>query len=167
MKDELNNPFEEAGLRGEITPGDRARLEAWLREHPQLRESCEADQALNTLLRRLPDAPVSNNFTAQVMAAVALENARRVRAGQGTVSWRSVLRRLLPRIAVAGLVLGVAGISILEYRGHQRQALARAVAEVGAAASVVPVDALKDFEAIYRLGKVPVEVDEQLYSALQ
>lgn len=163
----MNNPFEEAGLRGKNTPGDRARLEAWLREHPELQEACEADQALNTLLCRLPDAPVSNNFTARVMAAVALENARRARVGQGAAAWGSLLRRFLPRIAVAGLVLGVAGISYMEYRGQQRQALARAVAEVGAAASVLPVDTLKDFEAIYRLGKVPVEVDEQLYTALQ
>ena len=37
--------------------------------------------------------------------------------------------------------------------------------EIGA--EVLPVDTLKDFEAIYRLGKVPVEVDEQLYTALQ
>ena len=101
-------------------------------------------QELRELLSRLPDAPVSSNFTARVMQAVELEE------------------RQAARVAVASVALVMAGLVVQQHEvnAHRTQ-LAEAVARVTAAQPLPSVDALQNFDAIQRMSQ-PAHADEGL-----
>ena len=112
---------------------------------------------LRGLLSRLPDAPVASNFTARVMQAVELEESRALR--QWSVSawnWRAIL----PRFAVAAVVVIAAGLAFQQYQSAaRREQLTRNVAQF---ASAMPsVEALQNFDAIRRMSQ-PAHADEGL-----
>ena len=115
-------------------------------------------QELRELLSRLPDAPVSSNFTARVMQAVELEERQAARRTGWHWNWRS----LVPRVAVASVALVMAGLVVQqrEVNAHRTQ-LAEAVARVTAAQPLPSVDALQNFDAIQRMSQ-PAHADEGL-----
>ena len=112
---------------------------------------------LRELLSRLSDAPVSSNFTARVLQAVELEELRAAR----TRGWRWNWHALLPRAAVAAVVVVAAGFAFHQHEIYnQRFELAKNVVLV-AQASPPSVDALQNFDAIQRMGR-PAHADEGL-----
>ncbi len=112
---------------------------------------------LRGLLSRLPDAPVASNFTARVMQTVELEASRPSRPRLfSAVDWRA----LLPRFAVAAVVIMAAGLVFQRYEANaHRGQMARNIALV---ASAMPsVEALQNFDAIRRMSQ-PVHADDGL-----
>ncbi|HEY3760924.1 MAG TPA: hypothetical protein VGN23_04190 [Verrucomicrobiae bacterium] len=116
---------------------------------------------MRQLLARLPDAPVASNFTARVMQAINLEEARSRRNG-----WHFNWRTFLPRATAAMLALSITGLTVQHYRlDAHRSTMAKNVALV-AAAPMPSVETLKDFDAIQRMSK-PTRADDELLALLQ
>jgi hypothetical protein len=116
-------------------------------------------QELRELLSRLAGAPVSSNFTARVMRAVELEEARRPRLWNLlTWNWHS----LLPRAAVAAVLIFAAGFTFYQHEIYSRRfELARNVALVAQAQPLPSMEALQNFDAIQRMSQ-PARADEGL-----
>jgi len=115
---------------------------------------------IRQFVSRLPETPVSSNFTARVMQAIELEEARHSRCWN-ILAWN--WHALLPRAAVAAVVLGVAGFAFHQHEvSSQREALIRRIALVPAPG----VDALNNFDAIQRMSR-PAHADEDLLKLLQ
>jgi negative regulator of sigma E activity len=122
----------------------------------------ELQARLNQALARLPNAPVSSNFTARLMQAVELEESRRSRRWSFGWNWPA----LLPRIAVTAAVVLFAGLTVRHYElTARRTALARNVAMVAGSQPLPSVDALKNFDAIQRMSQP--RADDQLLALLQ
>ena len=109
---------------------------------------------LRELLSRLPDAPVSSNFTARVMQAVEREELQAAR----TRGWRWNWHALLPRAAVTAVM--VAAAFYQHEISNQRAAMAQSVALL-AQSQPPSVDALQNFDAIQRMSQ-PAHADEGL-----
>jgi len=116
-------------------------------------------QELRELLSRLTDAPVSSNFTARVMRAVELEEARRPRRWNFlTWNWHA----LLPRTAVAAMLMVAVGFTFYQHETYNRRfELAQNVALVASAQQLPSVDVLQNFDAIQRMSQ-PAHADEDL-----
>jgi negative regulator of sigma E activity len=111
------------------------------------------------LLSRLPNAPLSPNFTARVMLAVEREEARHAH-------WWDVLawnwHWLLPRFAVAAAVMLFAGVGFHQYESAKRRAgITQSVMLVASAQKLPSLDALQNFDAIQRMSQ-PAHADEGL-----
>ena len=128
--------------------------------HPQ--PELELEARLTQALAEIPAAPVPSNFTARVLAAVDLEEARIARSRSWALNWRA----LWPRVAVAAAVLIFAGVSLQRYEANsQRAALAKNLALV--ARSPLPgVDALENLDAIQRMSQSG-HADNELLAVLQ
>ena len=114
-------------------------------------------QDLRKLLARLLDAPVSSNFTARVMQAVEREELQAAR----TRGWRWNWHALLPRAAVAAVMLVLAGFTFHQYEiSSQRATLIKTVALL-AQAQPPSMEALNNFDAIQRMSQ-PAHADEGL-----
>jgi len=115
-------------------------------------------QELRELFARLPDAPVSSNFTARVMQAVEREELQAAR----TRGWRWNWHALLPRAAVAAVMVAAAGFTVYQHEIYnQRAALAQSVALLAQKQPLPSVDALQNFDAIQRMSQ-PAHADEGL-----
>jgi anti-sigma factor RsiW len=155
-------------LRGQLTDVERAELDRRLQVDHTLRETYDAEAGLEHLLDRVPNIPVSSNFTSLVLQVVRQE--QRHRAGSAT-PWR---RFRFARLATGLAVVAVAGVlSIQQYRKAERQEMVRSVASFTDMAAVMspeqkPGLVFQDFEAIQRL-TVPSEsdLDLELLVALQ
>ena len=160
MKGEpIQNLLRDLVWRRKLTDAERAELRA----EPETQADLELESHLTEGLARLPDAAVSSNFTARVLQAIErdeLQTARK-RGWQGW-SWRA----LLPRAAVAAVVLVIAGLTIQrhELNVHRAQ-LAQSVARMAAAQPMPSIDALKNFNAIQRMSQP--HADEELLALLQ
>ncbi len=111
---------------------------------------------LQKLLSRLPDAPVSSNFTARVMQAVEREELQAVR----TRGWRWNWHALLPRAAVAAVMVAAAGFTFYQHEIFSQRA-ALSVALLTPPPPLPSVDALQNFDAIQRMSQ-PAHADEEL-----
>lgn len=148
--------LKEASWRRKLTAEEQAALDNHLEE----RFSWEEEAALNQLIGKLPDAPVSTNFTARVLQAVERESATVPRARErGLVHWFRM--NWLPRIAIPAFLIFGGIISVQQYKRTQ---IANDVAVVSSAATVPP-QWLEDFDAISRLSQPPV--DHELLAALE
>ena len=148
----MNDPIPkliEARWQRQLTPAEEAELRAWLAAHPEARADWEADAALSRALDRLPDAPVSSNFTARVLQAVERENAATQRAPQSRKSWS--WRWFLPRAALGAVFLVMSVMAVREARFERTQRYARSLKTVSAVAALPGPDILKDFDAIEQL----------------
>ncbi|HEX5397612.1 MAG TPA: hypothetical protein VFY06_01000 [Verrucomicrobiae bacterium] len=118
---------------------------------------------LRRLVSRLPDVPVSSNFTARVMQEVERQEATHSR------NWKFLAwnwHALLPRVAVAG-VLGIAGFALYHHEVYnERVELAQNVALIAQAQPLPKVEALENFDAIQRMSQ-PVHADKELIALLQ
>lgn len=125
-------------------------------------EDLELEARLTRALARLPDAPVSSNFTTRLMQAVELEESRRSRRWSFGWNWSA----LLPRIAVTAAVVLFAGLTVRQYElTARRTAFTRNVAMVAGSQPLPSVDALKNFDAIQRMSQP--RADDQLLALLQ
>jgi hypothetical protein len=114
-------------------------------------------QELRGLLSRLPDAPVSSNFTARVIQAVELEELQSARTRGWHWNWHS----LLPRAAATATVVIAAGFAFYQHQIYsQRVEIAKNVMFV-AQSHLPSMDALQNFDAIQRMSQ-PAHADEGL-----
>ena len=101
------------------------------------------------LLTRLPDVPVASNFTARVMQAIELDERRESRWRLFGWRWRAII----PRTAAATVIVGLGFFTIYQHEIYVQQvALAKSAALV-ASQPMPSVDALKNFDAIQRMGQ--------------
>ncbi|SRR5581483_3810122 len=169
MNDPVYHELLELSWRRKLTAEEQARLQAWLADHPHDKQDWESQAALNQLLEKLPPAhPVSSNFTALVLQAVARESRTRPsRWIFGRISWQSF--GWVPRAAAAGLVLG---FSLLTYQHHlesNRRAMANSVVQVSELYQVVVSDpqSIEDYDAIRLMGDMQPKADTELLALMQ
>ncbi len=149
----------ETGWRRKLTDAEQAELRAHLARHPEAQADWELEAGLNAGLRRLPDAPVSSNFTTRVLQAVALEADARQRPERWTPAWW--WRVLIPRAAVAALLLGAGWFGYERIKVEEYKGIANGLAVVAVVAAPPSPQALEDFEAIRRLN-LATTADEEL-----
>lgn len=152
-----SDPLRESLWRGQRSPAElhatapEARLEA----------------RLTAALGRLPDAPVSSNFTARVLAAVDREEAAASRTYVGSALWPWLRTAWWPRVAAAALVIVVTSLAVRQQSERSyHEHLAHTVATVALNQPVPSVEALENLDAIQRLGQ-SARADGELLSMLQ
>jgi anti-sigma factor RsiW len=148
--------------RRNLTPAEAARWRAWLAAHPEAQGDGEVEAALTEALGSLPDAPMPSNFTARVLQAAQLEDARKHRAAS---AWGTLLRfGWLTRAAAVAVVLGIALISFEHVQDMRKQnELAQRLSTIGVVPDPPHPEALEDFKAIRQLSTP----DDQLLSLMQ
>jgi len=126
----------------------------------------ELEASLTDALARMPDQPVPSNFTARVLDAIDREEASAVRSHGRRWSWRV----LWPRLAMGTALLLFAGIGVQRYevvQEHRAEVANSLRVMASASTTAVPdVDALKNFDAIQRMGQ-SAHADTDLLVALQ
>jgi hypothetical protein len=121
----------------------------------------DAQRQVRELLSRLPDTPVASNFTARVLQAIEAEEMRRSRWGVLGWNWRI----FFPRVTVTAAAAGIVAVVLYQHDvSAQRQMLAKNVYIV-ASQPMPSVEALKNFDAIQRMGQTE-RPDEELLAAL-
>ena len=165
MNESIYHQLRETSWRRKLTPEEETRLQGWLAANPERQAEWEQEQMLSEQLRHLANAPLSSNFTSQVMQALDSELARQEREGKGRQSWLQWLQRLAPRLAPVSLALVVA-ITAFVYRNFEQEKRQTQTIETLASAvtDVPPLEILEDFDAIDKLAP---PTDEDLLAALQ
>ena len=153
--------LQETSWRRPLTEAESARLSALLGAHPEWQESWERDAALNGLLRRMPPAAVSSNFTARVVQA-----AQRI---PPKPAWRRRLEAFrwfpegwAPRLGLAAAMICCGLLSFHEYGTMRRAQVAREVASASRLAKLPSIEWLENFDTIDRMNKVKVADDDLL-----
>src|SRR5437870_4994810 len=103
----------EEAWRRPLTADEKRQLQSYLLVHADAQAEWEEEAALTQLLVRVPDAPLSSNFTARVIQAVELEELRAQPKGIFTLPR---LRTWLPRLAITGLVVGLGAFGYQEFQ---------------------------------------------------
>jgi len=157
----------EATWRRELTAEEETVLRSYLLVHPEAQLDWDEEKAITALLVKLPDKPLSSNFTSQLLQRIDLETRERDRVTASGSGWRR-LSRWLPRFAVAGLVIGMGGVGYQQYRDYAFRQKATSVAAVTKLAANLPdVQMWQDFEAISKLNQLtPSSRDDILWAAL-
>jgi hypothetical protein len=167
MNDSELNKLRDAAWRGKLTPAEEARLQAHLVLQPDEQADWEEDLALTSAIRAVPNAPLSSNFTAQVMQAVACEQREVERRGPVASPWRAWWHRFHTRLAWAALILLGGPTALLFYQNASQKAFVRNVAEVSTLAALPGAEVLQDFEAINQLRHASAASDEALIEMLR
>jgi hypothetical protein len=144
MNESLFNQLREQGWRRKLTDAEEVEVRAYLAAHPEAQPDWQTEIGLNAALGKLPDAPVPSNFTARVLQAVERETAGASRGFASNWSWHS----LLPRAAVAAVVIGLGLISFQRYEAAKRAEMVRSIVAVADVQSLPSPAVLKDFDAI-------------------
>jgi len=160
------NKLREISWRRKLTAAEAEELRAWLAEHPDARADFQADwemeSALTESLGRMPDAPLSTNFTARVLREVQrevdLEAAVARRSG-----WKWSWHMFLPRAALATVALGLGMVFYAQHRAERRTELAHNIVQASTVAAVPGPTALENFDVVSGLS----EGDSTLLSLLQ
>ncbi|HYG24928.1 MAG TPA: hypothetical protein VEH04_19335 [Verrucomicrobiae bacterium] len=163
----MNDPeqLRELAWRRRLTPAEEAAWRASVEDGDSAAE-VDTELALTESLSRLPNAPLSSNFTARVLDAVDREGKMRARAtSANSWSWR----RLLPRLAfaVSGVLTLLAAASLISHHQQvQAREMARSLTAVSGVVSLPSPEVLQDFEAIRHLNANP-EPDERLLALFE
>jgi hypothetical protein len=157
--------LKETGWRRPLTAVERSRLRELLAANPGWQASWDEEAALSGLMRRMPAAAISSNFTARVVQA-----ALRV---PPKPAWRRRLEMFpwlpegwVPRVALGAAMVCSGLLSFHQYETMRRAHLSREVASVSRLAGLPSVDWLENFDTINRLNKVRV-ADDDLLTVLQ
>lgn len=152
--DPADNQWREIAWRRSLNTSEEAEFRAWLTAHPEAQAEWETETQLSAALTQLPNAPVPSNFTARVLQSVECESRRVLQSSTSRrMGWWRVF---LPRVAVAGVVVGL-GL----FASHRHQT-ARQVEQTMQLVEILPdPEALEDFEAISRLS-LATAADEEL-----
>ncbi|HEY1490559.1 MAG TPA: hypothetical protein VGF90_05920, partial [Verrucomicrobiae bacterium] len=137
--------------RQKLTPAEEASVRAWLAQHPESKADWDLENQVSEALEKLPDVPVPSNFTARVLQAIEREAAAAAPRPPGNrVRW--FLRVLLPRAAVAAVVLGL-GVGVLSHQHTtaNRAELVQGVKVVAGVSSLPSPEILQDFETIRQM----------------
>ena len=149
--------------RRALTPGEKARLQAFLADQPARAAEWMQETALNDALNRLPDAPVATNFTSLVLKAVEREARQKESLPGENFGW---LFRWVRRPASS--LAWAAALALLAWSGyeqfHVRPAREQARQLSLIMKTVAPeAGVFGDFDVIQRL---PAADDEELYAVL-
>lgn len=153
----------EQSWRRPLTVEEQARLDSWLAMRPETQADAEAELALSQLIGQLPNAPVASNFTAQVMQAVAREQAAQARKPSLSETIKRWLKVPAPRLAWALGLVALGWFGIHQHQANVREDMAKGMAVMANVASLSDPSALQDFEAIRRLG---TSEDDELFAVL-
>jgi anti-sigma factor RsiW len=159
----------EIGWRRKLTAQEEISLQAYLLTHPEAQADWDDDLALTHALDRLPNAPLSSNFTSQVMLALDLEIAAEERQHGGTRGWRWWLHQFLPKAALGVLTVSLGALGFTQYQRHLWEERAQQTIAVTRVAGFLPeAEMWQDFEAIRRLNtSAPATSDDELLAALK
>ncbi len=159
-----DNRLAEALRRGQFTPAEQADADAFLARHPECRAAWDEELSLSALLRKVPDVPVSSNFTARVMEACRRSERQSAKA---RVPFGRFWGRWLPKFAAGTAAVGLAVLSYHQHQLAERRELAQNLAEMARLPGGTSIELLQNFEAIQKLRHVPADVDRELIAALQ
>lgn len=116
--------FVETGLRRPLTAEEARQVEHLLDRHPGLRQSWSLDDALNTSLRSLPDAPLTPGFVMRVLAEI--ERPVASPAPSRGLEWLAALSGRWWRPAIfASMLLAGGFFTIHTYQIRNLETLAR------------------------------------------
>jgi anti-sigma factor RsiW len=154
-----HNEFWEAGRSARRSPEEEAQWQVSMAQHPEALAEFEEETNLNRLLRQLPDAPVSSNFTSQVMHLVSREQKRRSTpvvlrfwADHFAFSWGR-------KLAFASMLLLLGLVSYQQYQLSARRELAISLLRVS---NVLPAaDVIDGFSAMDGLRRVSLTRSEE------
>lgn len=164
MNESSYNQLKQKSWVEPLSAEETAELKQYLGGNPPGQQDWDDDVALTSALNRLPNAPVSSNFTARVMQAVQREEAQ---AARKSTSWRAFWRYgWIPKFAIAVAMFCLGTLSFHEYQLASQAKFARQVREVAEAAPIPQINWLKDFDTINQIGKVQV-ADNDLLMAKQ
>lgn len=163
-------------LRAGLSASEQAQHDAWLQESPENLALWTEEHRLNQLLTELPIAPLSSNFTSQVVQHVRREQ-RPIHQSKGR-GWIDSARRIWFRPLAATATLGMVAFLVYRQQSHlQQKALVESVKLVSGMATALQtsdaktaapsIELLEDFEAIRRLGTPNSEPDLTLLAVLQ
>ena len=161
--DPTETRLRELSWRRHLTPAEQAELQAWLAAHPDAAARWQEDAALDSLLERLPNAPVPSNFTARVLQEIERDAARTEREIPVARPWWQ--RVLVPRLATAAVILG-AGLFVYFRNADQQAKFTAPLLSLSGTEAVLSVEVLQDFDAITKLGP-NVQPDMELLSLMQ
>lgn len=168
MNESLYQELRQISWRRKLTPEEETRLQGWLAAHPEKQAEWDLEQSLSDQLRHLSNAPLSSNFTSQVMQALDAELARQEREGRGGRTWLQWLHKFAPRLAPVSIALVVAVTFFVHYHGDDKEQFHQRVVESVAVYAtddyMLKPEVLADFDAIQKL---PPATDEDLLAALQ
>jgi anti-sigma factor RsiW len=159
-QDPAYQKWREIAWRRPLSAKEQAEWRAWLAAHPEAQADVEAELLLSTTLAKLPDAPMPSNFTARVLMAVEKEEAQAKPTTASKTSWW--VRVLLPRLAVATVIVVIVVSGTLAYRQHlktQQGELAAVASDLVTAQPLSDPAVLEDFEVIASLNPM---ADEKL-----
>jgi len=128
-----------------------AELAQWRSAHPEGATEADTEAALSDALARLPDAPVPSNFTARVLQGLEREPMRPARPAR---KWPWVWHVLVPRAAVAMVVMSFGLLGYQQYRVKQRMALKDSLVTIAAVPSLPSPEILQDFDVIHVIQKL-------------
>jgi hypothetical protein len=158
--DPVYQQLREIGWRRPLTDAEQTELRAWLTTHPEAAADIEMDAALNAALAKSPDAPLSSNFTARVMAAIEQDEAAQSRASSRPKgNWWRVF---IPRFAVASFVVVCVTLGYRHNTTVQRMELSDAAQQIAGARELSDMTVIEDFETIRSLNPAEATVDENL-----
>ena len=157
--DPVHQKIRDIAWRRRLTSAEQAELQAWLVAHPEAQAEVELDAALEAALASRATPSVSSNFTARVMQAIEVETKRELRSAVQAKSW---WRRLVPRVAVAALVISVSGLVYRQNLIAKQNELARAAKEIAGAQALSSATVIQDFEVIRSLTPATMVADENL-----
>ncbi|MDB6058583.1 MAG: hypothetical protein JWO95_2427 [Verrucomicrobiales bacterium] len=156
------NELKEKSWVEPLSAAERAELRNYLSANPELQQEWDEEASLTTVLNRLPNVPVSSNFTSLVMQAVKrvdVETERKQTRSFWRFGW-------LPKFGIAIAMLCLGTFSFHEYQVTTRAKLAADVKEFAESAPIPQVDWLKNFDTIEQMSKVQV-ADNDLLMARQ
>ena len=168
MNDLRQKQLMEASWRRALTPEEESELQLHLASHPQKQEEWEDELALTAALHNLRDAPLSSNFTSQVLQAVDRDAARNAKSkATESASPAAWLRRLMPRFAFVAVTVLLMLTGLNAYRMHNRPNDLEIVKSlVSVAAPLESPAVFEDFDAIQQMRTVPEFNDQELVAVL-
>jgi anti-sigma factor RsiW len=166
MNDSEYRELIEASWQRRLSDEEQSILTGWLAAHPELQAAWDSEVALNNSLARLPDAPLSSNFTAQVMQALDREKAAAVRQHSFLERVERFVRTRAPRIGWAFLLVGLLLFGMQQHRKAARQELANGLAALASVAALPDPRALQDMDAVQQLSRLSSGEDEELFKVL-
>jgi hypothetical protein len=142
----------EESWRRRLTLAEEASVGAWLALHPESKADWELESRVSGALDKLPNVLVPSNFTARVLEAMERKAVAPARS-QNRAPW--FLRVLLPRAAVAAVLVGVGVLTYHEHTSARRAELVQGVKVVAGVSSLPSPEILQDFDTIRQMPTTP------------
>lgn len=160
MKPEDGSEFWKTGLHRELGVGETAEWEIQFADEPDALARFEEEVRLNRLIQRLPNLPVSSNFTSRVMQSVEVERQRHSQPlTHAGLLWR-IGHGWGRRLAFASVLILAGFFTYEQYQTSERRELAQSILQM---AHVLPSEEImRDFGAMSGLRQVSLTRDSSM-----